>query len=50
MDVYTKMEICEHPQKFVERVLQMGNELERVERPVYPNDVDIVNLYDLTSK
>ena len=38
----TKMELGEHPRKFLLRVDQMVKELERVDRPVDPKDIDIV--------
>ena len=44
----TKMELGEHPRKFLFRVDQMVKELERVNRPVYPKDIDIVILSGLT--
>ena len=44
----TKMELGEHPQKFLLRVDQMLKELERVDRPVDPKDSDIVMLSGLT--
>ena len=51
VDFYTmKMELGEHPRKFLLRVDQMVKELERVERPVDPKDVDIVILSGLTSQ
>ena len=40
----TKMELGEHPWKFLLRVDQMAMELERVDRPVDPKDIDIVIL------
>ena len=40
----TKMELGEHPQKFLLRVDQMLRKLERVDRPVDPKDIDIVML------
>ena len=43
-----KMERGEHPQKFLLRVDQMVKELERVDRPVDPKDIDIVILSGLT--
>ena len=49
IDFYmTKMELGEHPRKFLLRVYQMVNELERVDRPVNPKDIDIVILSGLT--
>ena len=51
VDFYTmKMELGEHPRKFLLRVDQMVKELERVERPVDPKDIDIVILSGLTSQ
>ena len=48
IDFYmTKMELGEHPQTFLLRVDQMVMELERVERPVDPKDIDIVVLSGL---
>ena len=44
----TKMELGEHPRKFLLRVDQMVKELERVDRPVDPKDIDIVILSGLT--
>ena len=44
----TKMELGEHPQKFLLRVDQMLKELERVDRTVDPKDIDIVMLSGLT--
>ena len=43
-----KMELGEHPWKFLLRVDQMVKELERVDRPVDPTDIDIVILSGLT--
>ena len=43
-----KMELGEHPRKFLLRVDQMVKELERVVRPVDPKDIDIVILGELT--
>ena len=43
-----KMELGEHPQKFLLRVDQMVKGLERVDRPVDPKDIDIVILSGLT--
>ena len=43
-----KMELGEHPRKFLLRVDQMVKELERVDRPVDPKDIDIVVLSGLT--
>ena len=43
-----KMEPEEHPRKFLLRVDQMVNELERVDRPVDLKDIDIVVLSGLT--
>ena len=48
VDFYTKMELREHPRKFLLRVDQMVKELERVDRPVDPKDIDIVILRGLT--
>ena len=49
IDLYmTKMELGEHPRKFLIRVDQMVNELERVDRPVDPKDIDIFILSGLT--
>ena len=49
IDFYmTKMELGEHPRKFLLRVDQMVNELERVDRPVNPKDIDIIILSGLT--
>ena len=45
-----KMELGEHPQKFLLRVDQMAKELERVDRAVDPEDIDIVILSGLTSQ
>ncbi|CAN0202378.1 unnamed protein product [Ascophyllum nodosum] len=42
------MELGEHPRKFLLRVDQMVKELERVDRPVDPKDIDIVILNGLT--
>ena len=36
------MKLGEHPRKFLLRVDQMVKELERVDRPVDPKDIDIV--------
>ena len=44
----TKMEPGEHPRKFLLRVDQMVKELERVDQPVDPKDIDIVILSGLT--
>ena len=45
IDFYmTKMELGEHPRKFLLRVDQMVKELERVDWPVDPKDIDIVIL------
>ena len=46
----TKMELGEHPRKFLLRIDQMVKELERVDRPVDSKDVDIVILSGLTSQ
>ena len=43
-----KMELGEHPRKFLLRVDQMVKELGRVDRPVDPKDIDIVILNGLT--
>ena len=43
-----KMELEEHPQKFLLRVDQMVKELERLDRPVDPKNIDIVILSGLT--
>ena len=43
-----KMELGEHPRKFLLCVDQMVKELERVDRPVDPKDNDIVILSGLT--
>ena len=43
-----KIDLGEHPRKFLLRVDQMVNELERAERPVDPKDLDIVILSGLT--
>ena len=49
IDFYTtKMELGEHPWKFLLRVYQVMKELERVNRPVDPKDIDIVILSGLT--
>ena len=49
IDFYmTKMELGGHPRKFLLRVDQMVKELERVDRPVDPKDIDIVILSGLT--
>ncbi|CAN0326139.1 unnamed protein product [Ascophyllum nodosum] len=42
------MDLGEHPRKFLLRVDQMAKELERVDRPVDPKDIDIVILSGLT--
>ena len=47
IDFYMKMELREHPRKFLLRVGQMVKELERVDRPVDPKDIDIVVLSGL---
>ena len=44
----TKMDLGEYPRKFLLRVDQMVKELERVHRPVYPKNIDIVILSGLT--
>ena len=41
------MEVGEHPRKFLLRVDQMMKDLERVDRPVDPKDIDIVILSGL---
>ena len=43
-----KMELGEHPRKFLLRVDQIVKELDRVDRPVDPDDIDIVILSGLT--
>ena len=43
-----KMELGERPRKFLLRVDQMVKELERVDQPVDPKDIDIVILSGLT--
>ena len=43
-----KMELGEHPRKFLLGVNQIVKELERVDRPVDPKDIDIVILSGLT--
>ena len=49
IDLYLmKMELGEHPRRFLLRVDQMVEELERVDRPVDPKDIDIVILSGLT--
>ena len=45
-----KTELREHPRKFLLRVDQMVEELERVNRPVDPNDIYIVILSGLTTQ
>ena len=45
-----KMELGEHPRKFLLRVDRMVKELERVDRPVGPKDIDIGILSGLTSQ
>ena len=42
-----KVEVGEHPRKFLLRVDQMMKDLERVDRPVDPKDIDIVILSGL---
>ena len=42
-----KMELEEHPRKFLLRVDQMAKELEQVDRPVDPKDINIVILSGL---
>ena len=44
----TKMELGEHPRKFLPRVDQMVKELERVDLHLNPKDIDIVILSGLT--
>ena len=49
VDVYMmKMELGEHSRKFLLCVDQIMKELERVDRPVDPKDIDIVILSGLT--
>ena len=49
IDFYmTKMELGERPRKFLLRVDQMVKKLERVDRPVDPNGIDILILSGLT--
>ena len=49
IDFYmTKMELGEHLREFLLRVDQMVKELERVDRPVDPKDIDIVILSGFT--
>ena len=43
-----KVEVGEHPRKFLLPVDQMMKDLERVGRPVDPKDIDIVILSGLT--
>lgn len=51
MDSYTtKMELGEHPRKFLLRVDLMAKELGSVEHPAAPNELDVVILSDLTSE
>ena len=51
VEFYTlKMELGEHPRKFLLRVDRMVKELERVGRPVDPKDVDIVILSGFTDQ
>ena len=45
-----KMELGEHPRKFLLRVGQMLKELERVDQPEDPKDIDIVLPIGLTSQ
>ena len=45
-----KMELGEHPRKYLLRVEKIVKELERVERPVDPKDADIVILSGLASQ
>ena len=44
----TKMELGEHPRKFLLRVDQMVKELDRADRPVDPKDINVVILSGLT--
>ena len=44
---FTKMELGEHLREFLLRVDQVAKELERVDRPVDPKDIDIVILSGL---
>ena len=49
IDLYMiKMELGEHPRKFLLRVDQIVKELEQVDRPMDPKDIDIVILSGLT--
>ena len=49
VDFYVaKMKFGEHPRTFLLRVDQMVKELERVDQPVDPKDIDIVILSGLT--
>ena len=49
IDFYVmKMELGQHPRKLLLRVDQMVKELERVDQPVNPKDIDIVILSGLT--
>ena len=43
-----KMELGKHPQTFLLLVDEMVKELQRVDRPVDPKDIDIVILSGLT--
>ena len=45
-----KIELREHPRKFLLRVDQMVKDTERVNRPVDPKDIDVVILSGLTSQ
>ena len=45
-----KMELGEHPRKFLLRVDQMLKELERVDQSVDPKDIDVVILIGLTTQ
>ena len=48
IDFYMKMELGEHPRKFLHRVDQMVKDLEGVDRPVDSKDIDVVILSGLT--
>ena len=48
IDFYMKIALGEHPRKFLIRVDQMAKELERVDRPVDPKDIDIAILSGFT--
>ena len=51
IDFYiAKIELGEHPRRFLLRVDQMVKELEQVDRPVDSKDIDIVILSGLTSQ